>query len=47
MTPTADFERQVAVTEGELEAGQGFEAQSHRLEVLGACPGCRRPARRV
>jgi Fe2+ or Zn2+ uptake regulation protein len=41
VTPSADFEQQVAVTVGELKAVQGFEPQSHRLEVLGVCSGCR------
>jgi Fur family transcriptional regulator, ferric uptake regulator len=41
VTPSADFERQVSVTVDELAAAEGFEPQSHRLDVLGVCAGCR------
>jgi Fe2+ or Zn2+ uptake regulation protein len=41
VTPSAAFERQVSVTVDELAMAEGFEPQSHRLDVLGVCAGCR------
>lgn len=41
VTPSADFERQVSLTVDELATAEGFEPQSHRLDVLGVCAGCR------
>src|SRR5208282_1980317 len=41
VTPSAAFERQVTVTVDELAAAEGFEPQSHRLDVLGLCAACR------
>jgi Fur family ferric uptake transcriptional regulator len=41
VTPSAAFERQVSATVDELATAEGFEPQSHRLDVLGVCAGCR------
>jgi Fe2+ or Zn2+ uptake regulation protein len=41
VTPPAEFERTVASTLDALAQSEGFEPQSHRLDVLGLCSGCR------
>jgi Fur family transcriptional regulator, ferric uptake regulator len=41
VTPTAEFEGDVARTIDQLAASQGFVPHSHRLDVLGVCAGCR------
>ena len=38
MPPT--FEHQVAEAIGQLAAAEGFQPQSHRLDVLGVCASC-------
>ena len=40
VTPSSEFEQQVAVTVDELAAAEGFEPHSHQLDVLGVCAGC-------
>jgi Fur family transcriptional regulator, ferric uptake regulator len=41
VTPSADFERNVTRTFDQLAATEGFEPQSHRIDVLGLCSDCR------
>jgi Fur family transcriptional regulator, ferric uptake regulator len=41
VTPTAEFEVNVAKTVDQLAASQGFVPHSHSLDVLGVCAGCR------
>ena len=41
VTPSAEFERDVATTLDALAATEGFEPHSHRLDVLGLCGSCR------
>jgi Fur family transcriptional regulator, ferric uptake regulator len=41
VTPSPEFEGSVAETVNQLAASAGFEAHSHRLDVLGVCAGCR------
>jgi len=41
VTLPAGFERQVAGAIGRLADAEGFEAHSHRLDVLGLCLTCR------
>ncbi len=41
VTPTPAFERSVASTVDRLAEAEGFEPQSHRLDILGLCKGCR------
>jgi Fur family transcriptional regulator, ferric uptake regulator len=40
VTPTPEFEGNVAKTVAQLAASQGFIPHSHRLDVLGVCEGC-------
>jgi Fur family ferric uptake transcriptional regulator len=40
VTPTAAFERNVAATVDRLAGAEGFQAHSHRLDVLGLCADC-------
>ncbi|MGP0032950.1 MAG: Fur family transcriptional regulator [Acidimicrobiales bacterium] len=40
VTPTPAFERSVASTVDRLAEAEGFEPQSHRLDILGLCKGC-------
>ncbi len=39
--PTVSFEETVSHTVDELARTQGFEPQSHRLDVLGVCAECK------
>lgn len=41
VTLPAGFEQDVAKTIGQLAAAEGFQAHSHRLDVLGLCAACR------
>jgi Fe2+ or Zn2+ uptake regulation protein len=41
VTPSPEFERDVATTLDALAATEGFEPHSHRLDVLGLCGSCR------
>jgi len=41
VTPSPRFEAQVSRAMDELALDQGFEAHSHRLDVIGLCAGCR------
>ena len=41
VTPSAEFESTLASTVNQLADAEGFEAQSHRLDVLGLCAECR------
>ena len=41
MTLPADFEQQVGTAIGKLAHTAGFQAHSHRLDVLGLCADCR------
>ncbi len=41
VTPSAEFERDVATTLDALAETEGFEPHSHRLDVLGLCSACR------
>jgi Fur family ferric uptake transcriptional regulator len=41
VTPSAEFEQDVATTLDALAASEGFEPHSHRLDVLGLCETCR------
>jgi Fe2+ or Zn2+ uptake regulation protein len=41
VTPTPAFERSVAATVDRLAEAEGFQPQSHRLDILGLCQGCR------
>ncbi len=41
VTPTASFERSVTRALTDLADAEGFEPQSHRLDVLGMCADCR------
>ena len=41
VTLPAGFEQAVAETIGQLADAEGFQPQSHRLDVLGVCAACR------
>lgn len=41
VTPPTGFEHQVAGAVSDIAAAEGFEAHSHRLDVLGLCAACR------
>lgn len=41
VTPSAEFERNVTKTFDQLSTKEGFEPQSHRIDVLGHCSDCR------
>lgn len=41
VTPSAEFESTLASTMSQLAGEEGFEPQSHRLDVLGVCAECR------
>lgn len=41
VTPSAEFESTLASTVNQLAGAEGFEPQSHRLDVLGRCADCR------
>ena len=41
VTPPPGFEHQVADAVSDIAAAEGFQAQSHRLDVLGLCAACR------
>jgi Fur family transcriptional regulator, ferric uptake regulator len=41
VTPSPAFERNVAAAVNRLAEAQGFEPQSHRLDILGLCVDCR------
>ena len=41
VTLPATFEQQAAEAIGELADAEGFQAHSHRLDVLGLCAACR------
>lgn len=41
VTLPADFEQQVGTAIGQLAHAAGFQAHSHRLDVLGLCAACR------
>ena len=41
VTLPAGFEQAVATTIGQLADAEGFQPQSHRLDVLGVCAACR------
>jgi Fe2+ or Zn2+ uptake regulation protein len=41
VTLPADFEQQVGTAIGRLAHDAGFQAHSHRLDVLGLCAACR------
>ena len=41
VTLPAGFEQQVAEAIGQLGDAEGFQAHSHRLDVLGLCEACR------
>jgi Fe2+ or Zn2+ uptake regulation protein len=41
VTPTPSFERSVTRAVTDLADAEGFEPQSHRLDVLGMCADCR------
>ncbi len=41
VTLPAGFEQDLAATIGKLSDAEGFEAHSHRLDVLGVCAACR------
>src|SRR5215467_2422502 len=40
VTPPAGFEHQVAAAISDIAAAAGFQAHSHRLDVLGMCAAC-------
>jgi Fur family transcriptional regulator, ferric uptake regulator len=40
ITPTSAFEQTIAAQLDELADAQGFQAHSHRLDVLGLCSNC-------
>jgi Fur family transcriptional regulator, ferric uptake regulator len=40
VTPSSEFEGVLATTVNQLAAAEGFEPQSHRLDVLGLCSEC-------
>jgi Fe2+ or Zn2+ uptake regulation protein len=40
VTPPAGFEHQVAGAVRDLAAAEGFQPQSHRLDILGLCAAC-------
>jgi Fur family transcriptional regulator, ferric uptake regulator len=40
VTPPTGFEHEVAGAVSDLAAAQGFQPQSHRLDVLGLCAAC-------
>jgi Fe2+ or Zn2+ uptake regulation protein len=46
VTPSSEFESILAATVNQLAAAEGFDPQSHRLDVLGLCSECSQPARR-
>jgi Fur family transcriptional regulator, ferric uptake regulator len=41
VTLPAGFEQDVTETIGQLAAAEGFQPQSHRIDVLGVCASCR------
>lgn len=41
VTLPADFEKQVGRAIGQLADAAGFQAHSHRLDILGLCAACR------
>ena len=41
VTPPPGFEQQVAGAVAQLASAEGFQAHSHRLDVLGICVACR------
>jgi Fur family ferric uptake transcriptional regulator len=41
VTPPSTFERNIDKTVGALATEQGFQAHSHRLDILGLCAPCR------
>jgi Fe2+ or Zn2+ uptake regulation protein len=41
ITPSEEFERNVAANLDELARSAGFEPKSHRLDVIGLCEDCR------
>jgi len=41
VTPTPAFERSVAATVDRLAEAEGFQPQSHRLDIIGLCKDCR------
>jgi Fur family ferric uptake transcriptional regulator len=41
VTPPASFERSVTRALTDLADAEGFEAHSHRLDILGTCADCR------
>jgi len=41
VTLPAGFEQAVATTIGQLADAEGFQPQSHRLDVLGVCAACK------
>jgi len=41
VTPSAEFEKNVAKTIDQLAEREGFVPHSHSLDVLGVCEGCR------
>lgn len=40
VTPPASFENQVAGAVSRIAATEGFQAHSHRLDILGLCAAC-------
>jgi Fe2+ or Zn2+ uptake regulation protein len=44
VVPSTRFEDDLAKTVDQLAGAEGFEAHSHRLDVLGTCARCRRSA---
>lgn len=47
VTPSSEFESILASTVNQLTDAEGFEPQSHRLDVLGLCSECRKATRNV
>jgi Fur family transcriptional regulator, ferric uptake regulator len=43
VTPSEEFESGLGHTVNQLASAEGFEPQSHRLDVLGVCSECREP----
>jgi Fur family ferric uptake transcriptional regulator len=42
VTPPAGFERQLSGAVASITGAEGFQAHSHRLDVLGLCAACQR-----
>jgi len=40
VTPPASFENQVADAVSRIAAAEGFQAHSHRLDIIGLCAAC-------